>query len=247
MFNAVVDVYRGFRADRPYPGGADLPALRNVRGYLREAVGRGRLGQGLYLRWTTLLDVPLGTDLRSAYNTQINSWEPEDADTIVLADYPIPGWCTAFLVVQVQRINRGTINDCLRVYLDRLQPRQGPCFQGCCRDPLPALLYATIPFGSGCLCLDEVVVPLLYLSSSDAWIGSVQVCADEALRLTFQCGTSSCNGATLSVDFENHGSVGPVLAEPDCSCLPLSVRFLNIEFPDPGDECVGPIAVTITF
>jgi len=244
--NAVVDVYRGFNASQPYPSVAALPAARGVRGHLRQHVRSGRFGNGLALHWTTLLDVPLGTDLRSAYSTQLNSWQPAHADTVLLKDYPSPGWCTAFLVVFVERVQRKQGGDCLRAYLDRLRPRSGACFQGPCPEPLPATLHATVPTGGGCPCLDEVVVALLHDADTGTWAGSTLVCGGQNFSVVLQPGLASCADATLTVDFENHGVVGPVSIEPGCSCTPLHLGFANLLFPELGGECGGPISVVVT-
>jgi len=158
-----------------------------VGGHLKHHVRHGRFGSAAALRWTTVLYLPPGTDIRSAYNSQLNGWPAANSDTVVLADYPQPGWCTAFLVVLVQRINRGTPVECLRVYLDRMRPRQGPCQIGCCPQPLPTTLHALIPSPSGCPCLDAEVIELNYQSASDSWTGSKVVCSSEVLSLVFKC------------------------------------------------------------
>ncbi|MBL8792903.1 MAG: hypothetical protein JNM56_03290 [Planctomycetia bacterium] len=244
--NAVVDVYRGFNAANPYPGGGSTPAVEGARGHLKQHVRHGRFGSAAGLKWTTVLYLPPATDVRSAYDAQLNAWTPANADTIVLPDYPREGWCTAFLVVLVQRMHRGTAAECLRVCLDRLQPRQGGCIRaGCCPD-MPATLYATVPLGTGCPCLDGTVVPLTYDADSDAWTGSQTVCNGENFTLTFRCTGTSCLNATLLVSFEDHGDVGPVPVAPPCGCSPLFMAFAGIEFAEPGGECVGGIAVVIT-
>jgi hypothetical protein len=244
--NANVDIYRGFYAGHPYPGTGAQPAVKSVGGYIRHHVRNGRFGYGSFLHWTTLLYLPLGTDIRSAYNTELNTWNPDAADTVILADYPMSGWCTAFLVVLVQRVNRGQAGDCLRVHLDRMAPIQGLCFQGCCPDPWPATLHATVPVGSGCPCLDGTVVTLSYSGGTNTWSGSANVCSDELFTIVFQCGGVSCSDSTLTVDFENHGTVGPITPVFGCACSPINVAFIGIQFPTLGGECDGDITVVVT-
>lgn len=244
--NAVVDVYRGFNVTNPYPGSGATLAVRGARGHLKHHVRHGRFGSAADLKWTTVLYLPPGSDVRSAYNSQLNAWTPANADTVVLADYPIAGWCTAFLVVLVQRLNRGTLAECQRVCLDRLKPRQGACFRGCCPSPLPTTLHATIPIGTGCPCLDGTVIPLVYSTGSDSWSGSQIVCNGENFSVAYRCGTVSCHDATLSVSFENHGDVGPIAVSPPCICSPLYMEFDDIAFPNPGAECVGGISLIVT-
>lgn len=247
---ATVDIYRGFNANSPYPAAGTLPDVPGVSGHLKHHARQGRFGSASALKWTHVLYLPGGIDIRSAYNSQLDTWQSANADTVLLADYPIPGWCTAFLVVLVQRVHRGTPDDGLRVHLDRLQPRQGPCSQdivlGCCPNSLPATVHATIPQGSGCPCLNGVVVPLRYSAQTQSWTGSQIVCASENLSMVYKCGTTSCDDATLTLTFDNHGSVGPVTTDAGCGCSPLQMTFSNINFPIQGVECDGPITVVIT-
>jgi hypothetical protein len=245
--NATISIYRGFNVYRPYPTVAMTPALPSVAGHLKHHVRHGRFGSAAALKWTPLVYLPPDTDIRSAYNTQLNTWTPANADTVVFPDYPIPSWCTAFLVVLVQRAYRGTPGECLRAYLDRMQPRQGSCLRPyCCPSTLPNTVHATIPPQSGCPCLDGTFIALNYSPVTDSWSGSAVVCSNETLSLEYKCGTSSCDDASLSLAFQNHGAVGPVLTDPGCSCSPLSMVFSNINFPIQGSECGGAITVVIT-
>lgn len=247
--NAAVDIYRGFNASSPYPSASATPAATGVPGELRHYARNGRFGRAAILHWTHLLLLSPDVDIRSAYNSQLNSWQHSNADTVLLADYPIDGWCTAFVVVLVQRI-RGPRGAYLRAYLDRVQPREGPCTPEivlpCCPDPMPATLQATVPSGTGCPCLDGVVVTLAYDPVSQSWTGSTEACASETLTITFTCGTSSCDDATITVTLDNHGTAGPVTAAVGCSCTPLNVLFTGINFPIQGAECDGAITVVVT-
>jgi hypothetical protein len=128
--NVTVDIYRGFQIATPYPVQGQPAAVASVQGYLKHHLNAGRFGyQDPKVKWTHLLLLPPGTDIRSAYNSWTGPAEPtQNADTVVLRDCPIPGNCCAFYVVMVQRGGRGSGGDHLRVYLDRLQPRLGGCY-----------------------------------------------------------------------------------------------------------------------
>ncbi|OAI46877.1 hypothetical protein AYO44_10500 [Planctomycetaceae bacterium SCGC AG-212-F19] len=244
--NAAVDIYRGFSATSPYPPVSANPAVQGVGGHLRHHVRNGRFGSAQGLKWTHVLSLPDGIDVRSAYNSQLNTWQPANADTILLPDYPIPGWCTAFLVVLVQRIRGGAVSY-QRAYLDRMQPRQGSCkTTGCCPDPLPSTIHATVPAGTGCPCLDGTVVPLVFSSVTQSWSGSAVVCASETLTIDFRCAGTSCEDATLGITLDNHGTVDPVPVVGGCSCTPLHMEFSGIDFPIQGAECDGPVTVVVT-
>ena len=247
--NALVDIYRGFSASSPYPAAGTTPGVAGVGGHLKHHMRHGRLGQGQYLKWTHVLLLPPEVDIRSAYHSQLNAWQPADADTVVLPDYPIPGWCTAFLVVLVQRAGRGTREEHLRAYLDRLKPRQGGCqvpAPGCCSDPLPETLHATVPAGSGCPCLEGEVVTLTFDAGTNQWAGDKTVCSGESFHVAFTCNGASCADATLSVTFENHGTAGLVGPDLGCTCSPLELVFSAIEFPTLGSECDGTIRIVVT-
>ncbi len=144
--NVLVDIYRGFNAANPYNPPQQPAAASGVAGLLRPHVRNGRFGyNAIALHWTTLLVLPTGADIRSAYNSQLNSFNSANADTVIIPDYPIPGRCTAFLVVLVQRTGRGTADDQLFCYLDRCQPAD-TCPDSSmvtvpgCSNPLPTTL-----------------------------------------------------------------------------------------------------------
>jgi hypothetical protein len=129
--NCAFDVYRGFNAKDPYAPPNRPAALVDVPGNLRQHVRNGRFGVYLApndsepLCWTTILNMPTGTDLRDQYNSQLVAPVISAGDTVMMTDYPIDGTCCAFLVVFVQERSRGTANSYLRVYLDRCQPTYG--------------------------------------------------------------------------------------------------------------------------
>jgi hypothetical protein len=121
--NVSVDIYRTTNVNSPTPGG--VPAVAGVPGYLQSRVQTGRHGTALYLKWTHILYVNVGTDVRDSYNGQVNSWNSANADTVVLRD-SIDKTATAFIVVYVERALIGTSQDHYRVYLDRFQPQSWP-------------------------------------------------------------------------------------------------------------------------
>jgi hypothetical protein len=246
--NSVINIYRGFSGASPYPSPSATPAATGVAGHLRHHVRNGRFGSAVGLHWTHIIFLPDGVDLRSAYNSELNAIVPANADTVLVPDYPLPGWCTAFYVVLVQRV-RGE-EPFLRVCLDRMQPRLGGCTSGivlpCCPVALPATIHATVPAGSGCPCMDGTVVALTYSAITQSWSGSAAVCFGDTLTITFKCGSTSCGDATLNVNSALCGSVGPVKVNPGCSCNPLNMVFSGVTFPHPGSECFGPIRVVIT-
>ena len=163
--NVRVDVYRGFNAAGPYSPPHRPAAAQGVAGLLRPHVRNGRFGfNAVALHWTNVLLLPAGTDVRSAYDSQLNSFNAANADTVVVADYPAPGRCTAFVVVMVQRGGRGTDADLLTCYLDRCLPQDMPCpdptvlgVDGCPGVGYPLRVHASLgtnPCLSGSLPLD---------------------------------------------------------------------------------------------
>jgi hypothetical protein len=184
--NVILDVYRGFDAGQPYPPDGTVPALTNVTGFLRHHVKAGKFGYPpWHLYWTHVLTVPPGTDIRSAYNSELNALDSSKADTILLSDYPVAGRCTAFMVVLVQEINRGSPGAVLRIFLDRCKPRLSPCPKkpkslqsGCCPNTaLPTTLFVTMfADGSpGCLCGDGAAATMAWDDGSQTWSGTLNL------------------------------------------------------------------------
>ncbi len=245
--NATLDVYRGFNAAAPYPSGT--PA-GTVRGYLRHHVRNGRMGRNAPLRWTHVLYLPPDADVRSAFNAHLNAWQSSNADTLLLADYPIPGWCTAFVAVLVQRLDRRGRSECLRVCLDRLRPQSGPCSGSgvllpCCPNALPTTLHATVQNVSGCPCLDGIVVPLTYSSATTSWSGGIAVCGGSQISMGFQCGISSCATAGLTGNFDGYNFTSATV-DPGCSCSPPQMVFGNVVL-NAASQCPsGVVKVTVT-
>jgi len=123
--NVIVDIYRTADPGSPYPGGS--PAVSGVPGHLRPAATNGRFGSADWLKWTHLLYLPPGTDVRDAYNSQLDPARDDAiADTVILHDSTVGGRKTAYYAVFVEVVARGTAVQHLRVYLDRFQPSDWP-------------------------------------------------------------------------------------------------------------------------
>jgi hypothetical protein len=123
--NVSVDIYRTANPSSPYPGGS--PAVSGVNGYLVPAVENGRFGSASWLKWTHILYVPPGTDVRDAYNSQLDpARNNTNADTVILNDSAVSGRQTAYYVVFVEVVARGSPQQYLRVYLDRFMPSSWP-------------------------------------------------------------------------------------------------------------------------
>jgi hypothetical protein len=75
--------------------------------------------QTTYLRWTHFALVPLNTDIRDPYLGGLTGLNVSAGqDTVYVPDKN----GTKFQVVFVERLNRGTAQDCLRAYLQRTAP-----------------------------------------------------------------------------------------------------------------------------
>lgn len=123
--NVTVDIYRTANPNSPYPVGT--AAVPGVPGYLKPYAQSGRHGTANWLKWTHILLVPPTTDVRDAYNSQLDPARNNTlADTVVLKDSKNQSNKTAFYVVFVEVVLRGTPFVHLRVYLDRFQPSNWP-------------------------------------------------------------------------------------------------------------------------
>ena len=121
--NVTVNIYQGTNPGNPVPGGS--PRVANVQGYIKPDIYRGRHGAANWLHWTHICIVPDGTDVRDAYNTQIDPSRNNNlADTLVVTDSN--GNKVPYYVVFVEEAFRGTAFAQIRVYLDRFQPAQWP-------------------------------------------------------------------------------------------------------------------------
>lgn len=123
--NVTVNIFRTANPSSPYTLGTAGP--QGVRGYLRPVLATGRQGSASWLKWTHVLSLPPGTDVRDAYNSQLDPARYNNAaDTIVVADSRSPAARTAFYVVFVEVALRGSPLQHLRIYLDRFQPSAWP-------------------------------------------------------------------------------------------------------------------------
>jgi hypothetical protein len=181
--NVTFDLYRQFCVANPYTPPNRPAAFTGLQGYLRHHVRNGRFGYVLAgnvpIHWTNVLLVPLSEDLRDAYLSELGGSTIADGDTVMVADYPVAGTCTAFVIVLVQRQARGTPRDHFRCYLDRAAPLYGSA----CPDPT-----ATDP-----TCAGGVLVPCC-----------PGVGLPGALQITLSNGTGTCtclNGQSWQVDW----------------------------------------------
>lgn len=118
--NVTFDLFRGSNSASPYTLGALVQA--GVAGTLQGVVRSGRNGAASWLKWTHLLTVALGLDIRDAYNSQLDpSRNDALADTVILYDSTSPTRKVAYYVVYVERVANQ-----LQVYLDRFQPSAWP-------------------------------------------------------------------------------------------------------------------------
>ena len=123
--NVSVDVFRTANPASPYPGGS--PAVAGARGYLKPAEANGRFGSAAWLKWTHVLFLPPDTDIRDAYNSQLDPARTNsNADTVILQDTTISGRKTAYYVVFVEVVARGGPQHHIRAYLDRFAPSAWP-------------------------------------------------------------------------------------------------------------------------
>jgi hypothetical protein len=123
--NVTVNIYRTANPSSPYTLGTPGPA--NIKGYLKPVVQTGRYGVATWLKWSHVLYLPPGTDIRDAYNSQLDpARNNNNADTVIVNDSTNPAARTAFYVVFVEVALRGSPFQHLRVYLDRFQPSSWP-------------------------------------------------------------------------------------------------------------------------
>lgn len=247
--NCTFDVYRGYNPANPYSPPTRPAALTGMTGVLRHHVRNGRFGwqipganpPNVALHWTNTLEVPLGTDIRGAYNAELNTFPEANGDTVMIADYPRPGCCTAFAVVMVQRRNRGDSMDHLRIYLDRARPLYG---QGCpdptednCCGLSDGTLYATITDLGGCGCMAGSWP--IDGGPSGGWSDRANfACGGNRLAMALTCGsewvfTFACSGEAI-YDAAIPQSV---------NCDPFQLVFAAVPV---TLCCSGSITVTIT-
>lgn len=242
--NVSADVYRGYNPANPYSPPTQPAVLTGVAGILKNHMRNGRfgyvLGGNVAVWWTNVLLVALGTDIRSAYDSELNAYAEANGDTIMVADYPTPGTCTAFVCVMVQRVSRGTGGDYLRCYLDRARPLYGNGCPGgqataCCPGvTVPNTLHATLSGGSGgCTCLNGLSIPLTWNGSG--WAGTYSGCGTGPYPLNL-----ACLGGNWAIT-----SSGCIQGKPatSVSCSPLSLGFAGCNC---FGCCTGTVTVTVT-
>ncbi len=121
--NVTVDIYRTSNPASPVPTG--VPAVAGVPGYLKPVPQAGRSGSAQWLKWTHQLTLPPGTDIRDAYNSQLDpSRSNNAADTVVITDSS--GNKVPYYVVFVEEAYRGSPQVQVQVFLDRFQPQAWP-------------------------------------------------------------------------------------------------------------------------
>ena len=213
-----------------------------IRGHLSEQFRAGsEANEGNRTwKWTALLDVPLGADIRDNYPGL-----PQQ--TVYVPDKD----GEAYLVVFVERIRDFRGQNFKRVYLDKAPP-VAPA-NNCCAD-MPNVVTATVSLGAGCPCLAGVEVTLTYNALTNRWEGvTPDACAGNFdLSIILECDPASCGpgngceGWKLTVTFEDHGTVADQCVDAGCSCDPLELTFTGIVFPDQGAECDGGIQIVVT-
>jgi hypothetical protein len=263
--NVSFDVYRGYNPANPYAP-PNLPAaLAAQRGRLRQHVRNGRFGYtpagAQPIHWTTILDVRAGTDVRSAYNAQLNTFTAAAGDTVMVYDYPVPGTCCAFCVVMVQLRGAGTGSAYLRCYLDRARPSYGvtcpdPSSTGtrvnlsCCpagqTAPIAVVGRISITTG-GSTCLQGAQFILNYFANVDGngnpgYSGNAPVAncpSDIGATFLLVCSAGLGSWDCLQSCGVNWSAIGGNLVNAPCN--PLAMTFTTT-----NNGCYGG-GLTITF
>jgi hypothetical protein len=253
--NCTCDVYRGYSPIHPWDPPQRPAVLKGVPGHLRHQVRRGRFGyfggQGALapLHWTNVLLLGLGKDVRDAYQSELVANTLSNGDTLLIADYPTAGTCTAFLVVLVQRRDRGLPSDHLRVLLDRARPTYGqacvdPDDPGgiqtpCCDNKIPRNLHAQV-IEDVCLNLNFTVA-LTYSDATQVWSGSAAFGATgSTLTVTFSGPTGFCRW-NIEVAWDS-GCAGTQVGDSFTLCDPFESEFGNIGL----HNCFGCTDLDIT-
>src|SRR5689334_213437 len=115
--------YRAASVSNPYTFGTLVGA---TFGYLMPAIHDGRYGTALYLNWTHILYLSPGAANRAAYNAQLDPSRNTALAALVAIDDSTTGTHTAYYVAVIELIGRGTAQEQLRVYRERLQPASWP-------------------------------------------------------------------------------------------------------------------------
>ena len=96
--NVTVNIWQLSNPAAPVPTGP--PTVANVQGYLAPYMPNGRFGAAQWLKWTHILTLPIGTDVRDAYNSQLDpARNNNQADTVVVTDsngVKVPYYCLLY-------------------------------------------------------------------------------------------------------------------------------------------------------
>jgi hypothetical protein len=221
--NVTVDIYRTFDVTNPIQVGQ--PAVSKLQAHLRHHLKNGRFGfQTKELYWTNVLHLPLGTDIRSAYNSQLDpAYRPQNADTVVVRDWPNDGDVTAFMVVMVTRALRGTPNEHLKCYLDKAGKGGGV---QCCGDPVSDTLHVSITAYGACSCLNGLVFTIRWDDNARQYIGTFSACGfSNTFKFWCSDGPDGAYGYSYSIQCGN----GPIwesnLSGTEDTCHPFMVGF----------------------
>jgi hypothetical protein len=237
-----LDIYRTFDVNNPFGVTVNSPDVPGVNGFIRHHMKAGRFGfQSRNLFWTHLLQFPLETDIRSAYSSQLNpAFDPTKADTVIIQDYPDTGKTTAFMVVMVQRIGRGTPQDMLRAYLDRC----GPDKPFCCRQVPDALHVTFTNIGGLCACLAGSF-DINYDAGQGKWVGTTNVCSS-TLTFKFWCSHPENGIHGFSYSFQCTGGPESVFGPGGqfIQCKPF--LYSDSGFAPISNCCSGSIVFTIS-
>lgn len=122
--NVSANIYRTANPSAPYTLGAAGP--QNVACFLQAAVADGRFGSATWLRWTHVLFLPPGTDIRDAYNSQLDPARDNTKGDTVIINGVNDANKTAYYVAFVEVIARGSADNHIRAYLDRFAPNAWP-------------------------------------------------------------------------------------------------------------------------
>lgn len=223
--NVAVDIYRTFNKNDPMAVTKNPPDVPNVQGTLRHHVEAGRFGFNQPIFWTNLLYLPVGTDVRGAWNSFLNPVASANADTVVIDDYPIVGTATAFYVAMVQLADRGG-DAFLKVFLDKA----GMSVLNCCPNiDFTKTLRVTITDSNQCLCLNGVTFPITPNTQKGRWEGAFSACGhtDNFLWLQCQDTTQGAQGLGIGVRCGSNGQeITNFYKALVNSCDPLHLQFV---------------------
>src|SRR6476660_9626994 len=91
--NCTFSWYRAASVSSPYTFGA---LVGTTFAYLKPAIHDGRYGTALYLKWTHILYISPGADIRDAYNTQLDPARNNALADLVIIDDSTTGAHTAY-------------------------------------------------------------------------------------------------------------------------------------------------------